>query len=59
MMVGDSIDDMRSAAVCGFGLRIGLLNGMHTNEVLLSARPDYLVDSVTEVPAVLDTHSAR
>lgn len=59
LMVGDSIDDMRSAAMCGFGLRIGLLNGMHTHEVLMSARPDYLVDSVTEVPAVLDKHAAR
>jgi len=59
MMVGDSIDDMRSAAVCGFGLRIGLLNGMHTNEVLLSVQPDYLIDSVTEVPTVLDKHLAR
>jgi phosphoglycolate phosphatase-like HAD superfamily hydrolase len=56
MMVGDSIDDIRSASASGFGLRIGLLNGMHTREVLMSARPDYLVESVTAVPLVLDTH---
>ncbi len=56
VMVGDSIDDMRSASSCGFGLRIGLLNGMHTREVLMSAHPDYLVESVTAVPSVLDTH---
>jgi phosphoglycolate phosphatase-like HAD superfamily hydrolase len=59
MMVGDSIDDMRSAGSCGFGLRIGLLNGMHTHEVLVSAQPDYLVESVIEVPAVLDKHALR
>lgn len=58
MMVGDSIDDMRSASSCGFGLRIGLLNGMHTREVLMSAQPDYLVESVTSVPSILDTHSS-
>lgn len=58
MMVGDSIDDMRSASSCGFGLRIGLLNGMHTRELLMSAHPDYLVESVTAVPSVLDTHSS-
>lgn len=59
IMVGDSIDDMRSAGACGFGLRIGLLQGMHTHEVLESARPDYLVHSVTEVPSVLDRHKGR
>lgn len=58
MMVGDSIDDIRSASSCGFGLRIGLLNGMHTREVLMSAHPDYLVESVTAVPSVLDTHTS-
>ena len=58
MMVGDSIDDMRSASSCGFALRIGLLNGMHTREVLMSANPDYLVESVIAVPSVLDTHSS-
>ncbi len=55
MMVGDSIDDMRSAGACGFGLRIGLLNGIHAHDVLRSAEPDYLIESVTEVPSVLDT----
>lgn len=59
MMVGDSIDDMRSARSCGFGLRIGLLNGMHTHDVLMSAQPDYLVESVTEVPTVLDRLGER
>lgn len=59
MMVGDSIDDMRSASSCGFGLRIGLLNGIHAHEVLMSARPNYVVDSVTKVPSVLDRHVSR
>ncbi len=59
IMVGDSIDDMRSASACGFGLRIGLLNGMHTREVLMSAEPHYLVESVTEVPSVLDKDASR
>jgi phosphoglycolate phosphatase-like HAD superfamily hydrolase len=59
MMVGDSIDDMRSAGSCGFGLRVGLVKGIHNHDVLLSAQPDYLVDSVTEVPSVLDKHLAR
>lgn len=59
IMVGDSIDDMRSSASCGFGLRVGLLNGMHTHEVLLSAQPDYLIESVAEVPSVLDKHFLR
>lgn len=56
LMVGDSIDDMRSAQACGFGLRIGLLNGMHHREVLFAAQPHYLVESVIEVPGVLDRH---
>ena len=59
MMVGDSIDDMRSSGACGFGLRIGLLNGMHIPDVLRSAQPDYLIESVTDVPSVLDTHVQR
>jgi phosphoglycolate phosphatase len=59
IMVGDSIDDMRSARSCGFGLRVGLLNGMHTHEVLLSAEPDYLIKDIAEVPSVLDTHFLR
>ncbi|MEY4668756.1 MAG: hypothetical protein RL518_1455 [Pseudomonadota bacterium] len=56
MMVGDSLDDMRSSSSCGFGLRIGLLHGIHSHEVLMSAQPDYVVDSVTKVPPILDLH---
>lgn len=56
VMVGDSIDDMRSSRACGFGLRIAFLNGMHVREVLDAARPDYFIDSIQEVPSVLDRH---
>ena len=56
LMVGDSIDDMRSAQACGFGLRVGLLNGMHHRDVLSSVQPHYLVESVVQVPGVLDRH---
>lgn len=58
LMVGDSIDDMRSAQACGFGLRVGLLNGMHRRDVLAQAHPHYIVESVTEVPGIVDNHIA-
>ncbi len=57
LMVGDSIDDMRSAQACGFGLRVGLLHGMHHREVLAQAQPHYIVESVREVPGIVDTHT--
>lgn len=56
IMVGDSIDDMRSSRACGFGLRIALLNGMHTREVLDAAKPDYFAESIQDVPLVVDRH---
>lgn len=56
LMVGDSLDDMRSSRACGFGLRIALLNGIHHREVLYAERPDHLIDSIQEVPSVLDRH---
>lgn len=56
LMVGDSIDDMRSSADVGFGLRIALVNGMHHHGVLRATSPDYLVESITEVPATIDSH---
>jgi phosphoglycolate phosphatase len=56
VMIGDSLDDMRSSRACGFGLRIALLNGMHHREVLSSEKPDHFIDSIQEVPLVIERH---
>lgn len=57
LMVGDSVDDMRSSRACGFGMRIALLNGMHHRDVLLTEQPDHLVDSIAEVPSIIDLYN--
>lgn len=54
LMVGDSLDDMRSSRAVGFGLRLALVNGMHHPDVLLSEKPDRLINSIEEVPSVID-----
>jgi phosphoglycolate phosphatase-like HAD superfamily hydrolase len=59
LMVGDSVDDMRSSRACGFGLRVALLNGMHHHEVLSSESPDYLIESIGQVPSLVDQHRSR
>lgn len=56
LMVGDSVDDMRSSRVCGFGLRVALLNGMHHRDVLSTESPDHLIESIEQVPALIDQH---
>lgn len=56
LMVGDSVDDMRSSRACGFGLRVALLNGMHHRDVLSTESPDHLIESIEEVPALVDQH---
>lgn len=56
LMVGDSVDDMRSSRACGFGLRVALLNGMHHRDVLSSESPHHLIESIQDVPALVDQH---
>ncbi len=56
LMVGDSVDDMRSSRACGFGLRVALLNGMHHRDILSAESPDHLIESIEEVPTLVDQH---
>ena len=56
LMVGDSLDDMRSSREVGFGLRLALINGMHHRDVLLLEKPDRLIESIDQVPLVVDEY---
>ena len=49
MKVGDSIIDIEEGKNAQCGLTIGVTTGAHSRAQLLSAAPDYVVDSLTEI----------
>lgn len=59
MMVGDSHDDMKSARVVGFRLRLAIDNGLAWRDLVLAESPDRLLACVGEVPAALDEYHAE
>ncbi len=51
--VGDSIIDIEEGKNAGCGITIGITTGAHTYEQLLTAEPDYLVNSLEEILPVI------
>ena len=58
MMVGDTEDDMRSAQMVGFGLRLGMLTGITPEERLRVHKPHKLLKCISEVPGALSDFRA-
>ncbi|CAN5418970.1 phosphonatase-like hydrolase [soil metagenome] len=51
--IGDSIIDIEEGKNAGCGITFGITTGAHTREQLVTASPDYIVNSLNEVPAIL------
>ena len=52
--VGDSIIDIQEGQNAGCGLTIGTTTGAHTEEQLLSAKPDYVIKDLIDILQILD-----
>jgi phosphonatase-like hydrolase len=52
--VGDSIIDIEEGKNAGCSLNIGITTGAHTQEQLLSANPDYVIDNLLELLPLVD-----
>jgi phosphonatase-like hydrolase len=52
--VGDSIIDIEEGQNAGCGLSIGITTGAHTAEQLKTAKPDYIIGSLLELPSILN-----
>lgn len=50
---GDTTSDLLAGHNAGAGLTVGVTTGAHTREQLLSIEPDYILDSVVELPTVI------
>lgn len=51
--IGDSAVDIEEGINAGCGLTIGITTGAHTKEQLQQAKPNYIIDSLLELPALL------
>ena len=51
--VGDTALDLEAGANACVGLNVAVLSGAHDRERLEPLRPDYLIDSVADLPALL------
>jgi phosphonatase-like hydrolase len=49
MKVGDSQIDIEEGKNAGCGITVGITTGAHTKEQLLAARPDYVIDHLSDV----------
>lgn len=54
LKVGDSIIDIEEGKNANCGLTIGVTTGAHTKEQLLSAQPDYVIDSLIELVNLIE-----
>jgi HAD superfamily hydrolase (TIGR01509 family) len=54
VMVGDTGADIQAAHAAGLGAAIGLTHGMATREILQEVGADHIIDSLAELPAVLE-----
>jgi len=52
--VGDSIIDIEEGRNAGCGLSIGITTGAHTAAQLATVNPDRIIDSLMELPAILN-----
>lgn len=51
--IGDSVIDIEEGKNAGCNITIGITTGAHTHEQLSTASPDYIVNSLNEIPAIL------
>lgn len=51
--VGDSVIDVEEGKNAGCALTIGITTGAHTYEQLLTARPDYIINHLSELIPIL------
>ncbi|OGL34622.1 hypothetical protein A3F65_00805 [Candidatus Saccharibacteria bacterium RIFCSPHIGHO2_12_FULL_47_16b] len=52
-MLGDSVYDVEAGKNAGVALTIGITHGFGTRESLEDAKPDFIVDSLAEIPPIL------
>jgi phosphoglycolate phosphatase len=57
-MIGDRVHDIEAAQKNGLRA-VGVRWGYGTEEELRAARPDFLVDSMSEVQALVRTHEGQ
>lgn len=55
---GDTISDLLAGYNAGAGLTVGVTTGAHSREQLLSVEPDCILDSVVELPTVVQEWSS-
>ncbi|MBZ4192385.1 phosphonatase-like hydrolase [Niabella sp. 3A5MI-3] len=53
LKAGDSVIDIEEGKNAGCGITVGVLSGAQTREQLEAAKPDYILDTVTELDAIL------
>lgn len=52
--IGDSVIDIEEGRSAACGLVLGITTGAHTREQLLGAQPDFVIDNLLEILALLD-----
>jgi pyrophosphatase PpaX len=52
-MLGDAVVDIEAGKAAGVALTVGVTHGFGLREALEKAKPDYLVDSLFEIPEIL------
>jgi len=57
VVCGDTTSDLHAGHNAGAGLTIGVTSGAHTRDQLLSVEPDYILDSVVEMPTIVQEWS--
>lgn len=53
VVVGDTVSDVASGVNAGAGFVVGVLSGAHDRDALEEAGADAVIDSITELPALL------
>lgn len=53
VVVGDTVSDIESGVNAGAGFVVGVLSGAHDRDALTLAGADAVIDSITELPALL------
>lgn len=56
VVVGDTVSDIESGTAAGAGLVVGVLTGAHDRDALEAAGADAVIESITELPALLGLH---
>jgi len=53
LKAGDSVIDIEEGKNAGCGITVGVLSGAQTREQLSGAKPDYIINNLTELDAIL------